>query len=382
MHSRCLAILAAALWAPALRAQPRPPAACGQYQTAVQADSTNLDAAASLGQCSVRDYEMIAPGGDSTRLVFRSSWSAALRALRRAVALDPGYSRAYRPLFAILFAETRDGCSSVTGECWYVSPVARDGDSVITIPRRVRLNVPGVDTYAEVVEESQANRRASLTEARELAERWARVAPNDRRPHQYRGQALLGLGEYSAASTELELAASLGTPESRRALFWDRFEALVKSDQGAEARRVLDEVVSDPGRDYRSSPRLDDSQPQRAPGAISTTAGGFGSRPPVSRTDRFAGAQPPGAPSTSGGVRRASLSRRHGRRSARAGGDGFGHRAKRRHDENPAGWTSTPRIGEVSSGRGRHGWRRGAASGDRANPAPSPAAIQLRPDVQ
>jgi hypothetical protein len=106
MHNRCLAILAAALWAPALRAQPRAPASCDPYQIALQADSTNLDAAARLGQCSVRDYEMIAPGGDSTRLVFRSSWSAALRALRRAVALDPGYSRAYRPLFAILFAET------------------------------------------------------------------------------------------------------------------------------------------------------------------------------------------------------------------------------------------------------------------------------------
>jgi len=251
MRSRCLLGLAAfcTLVAPDLRALQRAPSACDQFQAAVRADPNNLDAAASLGQCSVRDYEMIAPGGDSTRMIFRSSWSSALRALRHAVEVNPGYSRAYRPLFAILFAETRDGCSSVTGECRYVSPVVRDGDSVITIPRLVRLNVSSDDPYAEVVRESEANRRTSLTEARNLARRWASVAPNDRRPREYHGRALLGLGEYSDAATELELAATLGTPDSRRALFWDRFEALVKSDRGDDARRVLDEAASDAGRD-------------------------------------------------------------------------------------------------------------------------------------
>jgi tetratricopeptide (TPR) repeat protein len=250
MPGRCLPLLVAlcAVQAPDLHALQRAPVPCDQFQNALRADPNNVDAAVRLGQCSVRDYEMVTIGGDSTRMVFRSDWSVALRALRHAVELDPGQSRAYRPLFAILFAESRDGCSSVTGECTYVSPVRRDGDSVITVPRRVP-NVPDVDPYADVLRESQVNRRASLVEARELAERWASVAPNDRRPHEYRGRALLGLGEYAAASTELELAATLGTPESRRALFWDRLEALVKSNQGGDARRVLDEAVSDPGRD-------------------------------------------------------------------------------------------------------------------------------------
>jgi tetratricopeptide (TPR) repeat protein len=236
-----------ALPTPALRALQRAPVACDQFQNAVRAEPNNVDAAIRLGQCSFRDYEMIAVGGDSTRMVFRSSWSVALRALRHAVELDPTQSRAYRSLFAILFAETRDGCSSVTGMCEFASPVTRDGDSVITIPRRIPST--GADPFGEVLRESRVNRRVSLIEARELAERWASVAPNDRRPHEYRGQALLALGEYAKASTELELAATLGTPESRRALFWDRFEALVKSDQGADARHVLDEAASDAGRD-------------------------------------------------------------------------------------------------------------------------------------
>lgn len=251
MQSRCLLSLAifCLLSPPNLRALQWPAPSCGQYQAAVRADPNNLDAAYSLGECSVDDYEMIALGGDSTRLVFRSSWSTALRALRHAVELDPRYSRAYQPLFAILFAETRDGCSAVTGVCGHVSPVLRDGDSVITMPRPVRLSVPGLDTYGQVIQESQATRRANLTEARTLAERWAIVAPNDRRPHEYLGRALLRLGDPGAATGELEYAAALGTAESRRELFWDRLEALVKSDRGTDARRVLDEAASDPGRD-------------------------------------------------------------------------------------------------------------------------------------
>ena len=251
MQSGCLLSLTtfSVLFAPDLRALQRAPAPCDRYEAAVRADPNNVEAASSLGRCSVRDDEMIALGGDSIHLAFRSSWSTALRALRHAVELDRGYSRAYRPLFSILFAETRDGCSSVTQECRYVSPVLRDGDSVLTIPRPVRLNVPGVDTYEEVIRESQATRRASLSEARALAEQWGAVAPNDRRPHEYLGQALLRLGDAGAATVELEYAATVGTPASKRELFWDRMEALVRSDRGEEARRVLDEAARDPRRD-------------------------------------------------------------------------------------------------------------------------------------
>jgi tetratricopeptide (TPR) repeat protein len=251
MSSRCLVSLAAclALIPTGLRAQQRPLPSCDQYEVALRADPKNLEAAARLGQCSVRDYEMIAPGGDSSRLAFRSSWTTALRALRRAVELDPTYDRAYRPLFAILFAETRDGCSFATSACTHVAANVRDGDSVITTPRLVRLNTPGVDTYDEVISETQNKGHPNITEARDLAARWATVAPNDRRPHEYLGQALLRLGDPARAADELERAALLGDAASRRNLFWNRFEALVKSDRGADARRVLDEAVSDPARD-------------------------------------------------------------------------------------------------------------------------------------
>ncbi len=251
MRSRCLLSLAVycALFATDLGAQLTPREPCDRQEAAVRADPRSLQAAASLGRCSFRDYEMIATAGDSTRLAFRSSWSTALRALRRAVELDPAYGAAYRPLFAILFAETRDGCSPVTGECGHVSPVLRDGDSVITVPRRVYLNRPGSDTYQEVVLESRSTRRANLIEARGHAARWASVAPNDPRPHEYLGRALLGLGESGAAAEELERAVTLGTAETRRELFWERMEALIKSDRGADARRLLDEAANDPGAD-------------------------------------------------------------------------------------------------------------------------------------
>jgi tetratricopeptide (TPR) repeat protein len=237
-----------AVAAPELRAMQRTPVSCEPYQAAVRADPTDLAAATSLGRCTVRDESMIAPDGDSTRLMFRTSWGPALRALRRAVTLNPSYSAAYRPLFRMLFAETRDGCSYVTGECRHVAPVLRSGDSMLTIPRLVRLNeFPG--TYVEVVQEAQATRRENLTEARELAQRWAAVAPNDRRPHEYLGQALLRLGDAAAAAEELERATALGATDSRSDLFWLRIEAFIRADRGADARRVLDNAVSDPRRD-------------------------------------------------------------------------------------------------------------------------------------
>lgn len=237
-----------AIVAPELPALQRAPTSCEQYEAAVRADPTNLAAAASLGRCAVRDYELTAPTGDSTRLVFRTSWGPALRALRHAVELNPSYAAAYRPLFRMLLAETRDGCSYVTGYCLYVAPVLRAGDSILTVPRFVKLNTHP-STYFEVTQEAHATRTENLTEARDLARRWVTVAPNDQRPHEYLGQALLRLGEAVGAAEELERAAALGTPESRRRLFWDRIEALIRTDRGADARRVLDEAGDDPRRD-------------------------------------------------------------------------------------------------------------------------------------
>ena len=116
-----------ALLAVRLQAQ-RPPESCEGYEATAHADSSSAQAWYRLGRCAFRDYEMVAPNGDSTRLAFRSSWTTALRALRHAVALDPRFAPAYRPLFAILFAEMRDGCSSVTGICAHVAPNLRVGD--------------------------------------------------------------------------------------------------------------------------------------------------------------------------------------------------------------------------------------------------------------
>ena len=232
-----------------LRALRQPVASCAQYEAAVRANPNDRAAAVRLGRCATDDYEMIAPGGDSARLAFRTSWTPALRALRHAVAVDPSFGRAYSPLFFMLFAETRDGCSRATGMCLHVASVIRDGDSLITVPRRVPEHMFDMSPYDDAVRETMSRQGPSLNEARTLAERWASAAPNDYRPHEYHGRALLRLGDFEAAADALEHAALLGTPESRRRLFWDRFEALVKSNRGADARRVLDEAVADPGRD-------------------------------------------------------------------------------------------------------------------------------------
>ena len=244
----CACIAVISVVTPGRMGGQRPVEACDRLEAAVRAAPDDANVAAAFGRCALRDYEMIAPGGDSTRLAFRSSWTSALRALRHAVQLDPTAARAYRPLFRILFAETRDGCSWITGACEYVSPVIRDADTIVTIPRRVVMKM-ATNPYEEVVQQSQATRRANLAEARDIAMRWAAAAPQDPESHRCLGQALLRLGIAEAARLQLEESASLGTAEEKRALFWDRIEALVRTDHGADARRVLDEAAADPQRD-------------------------------------------------------------------------------------------------------------------------------------
>lgn len=250
MRTRCLCVAAALCGALSRdsHARQRPPAACDQLEAAARANPDNPELATALGRCVVRDEELVAPGGDSSRLAFRSSWTPALRALRHTVMANSGYAAAYRPLMRMLFAEMRDGCSFATGMCEFVAPVMRSGDSLLTIPRRVPTNVHD-NPYEETRRESAPSQQLNLAEARDLAIAWVAATPNDFRPHEYLGRALLGLGEAATAANELEQAAALGTVESRRALFWDRIEALIKSNRGEDARRVLDDAEHDPGRD-------------------------------------------------------------------------------------------------------------------------------------
>jgi hypothetical protein len=250
MRTHCLCVAAAlcGVLSRDSQARQRPPASCEQLETAVRANPDNPELATALGRCVVRDYELVAPGGDSSRLAFRSSWAPALRALRHAVTANPGYAAAYRPLMRMLFADTRDGCSFATGLCEFVASVVRSGDSLLTAPKRVRLNVHP-DSYEDAQRESAPSQPINLAEARDLAMAWAAATPNDFRPREYLGRALLGLGEAASAANELEQAAALSTVESRRALFWDRIEALIKSNRGEDARRVLDDAERDPGRD-------------------------------------------------------------------------------------------------------------------------------------
>jgi hypothetical protein len=100
-----------------------------------------------------------------------------------------------------------------------------------------------------VLREAQASRVVNMTEARDAAAKWASVAPDDWRPHEYLGRSLVRLGDRAAGIAELERAAALGTIDVRRELFWDRFEALVKADRGTDARRLLAETANDTGRD-------------------------------------------------------------------------------------------------------------------------------------
>ena len=168
-----------------------------------------------------------------------------------------------------------------------MSPVLRSGDTVITIPRLVHQNGPGPDTYVEAIRESRAVQHASLIEARDLALQWAGVAPNNRQPHEYLGRAFLRLGGNEAAAAELERAATLGTPESRRGLFWERVEALVRSDHGEDVRRSDRRGLERPGTRYCARARLSACRSQCARGPFTPASRRLGPGPGSSTAARF-----------------------------------------------------------------------------------------------
>src|ERR1051325_3186948 len=63
--------------------------ACELYEPLVRADSTDAEALVGLGQCLYKDGSVEFVNGDSTKVVFRTSWNAALRVLRRGALGDP-----------------------------------------------------------------------------------------------------------------------------------------------------------------------------------------------------------------------------------------------------------------------------------------------------
>lgn len=222
--------------------------ACGAYGSLVRADSSDVEAWYNFGECSYHDPEVIAGGGDTTRLAFRGSWNNALRAFRKALELDPTYHLAFAHIPDILQSDQRGGCrpESTGQDCTvpYVAVVLRGGDTLVTAP--VPQATGSEEIARQLAEASRTNaRRANYLLAADIARAWVDAGsgrPEPRARAAY-GRALLRTGNLQAANRELRAAALVVRSLLERiSNARDRVEVSLKLDQPAEAIRIIDSV--------------------------------------------------------------------------------------------------------------------------------------------
>jgi len=219
---------------------------CDAYMSLVRADSTDVEAWYNVGECSYHDPQVVAIGGDTTRLAFRGNWNTALRAFRRTLELDPTYHLAFAHIPDILQADQRAGCTPPAGQngcpqSTYLAQVIRDGDSLVLTP------VPAGDAAAQAAQAAAAQRtgtrHANLTLARDLAAAWVQAGPDEPRAHLALGRALLRTGDLAGADRELHRGASLSAAVERVQYAQDRTEVALKLGRTAEAAALYDSVV-------------------------------------------------------------------------------------------------------------------------------------------
>lgn len=236
------------------QAQGRWAEGCETYTALLRADSADVEAWYNLGECSFHDPAVLTDPSDTTRARFRSSWNTSLRAMIRALDLDPSYHLAFQHIQDILQNERRDGCRERSpGTCGeaYAAVVERDGDTLVTRPLPLRQFFE-VAALPVPLRRREA-RRANLVLARDIAARWVTSAPQEPRAHLAYGLTLLATGDAQGAAREFAAAGGDAQSVTRAqalpgsggaTLMAARFEMLLKLDSVVAARRLADSMLA------------------------------------------------------------------------------------------------------------------------------------------
>lgn len=226
--------------------------ACELFGGLVRADSSDVEALYGLGRCSYSDDAVLFTGGDSSKASFRSSWNTTLRVLRRAVRLDPGFHLAFDHILDVLTASVRIGCArsapelpclvSAATTSFYVAPMRRDGDSLLTVPTRAEVSAALIAKLTDI--NRSDTRRKNLEDARAAAEEWVAAGPDEGRAHRTLGRILLKLGRVEEADRELADAAKLLPKEDYSDLGFNRMEAALKLGRSIEVNRLFDSSIA------------------------------------------------------------------------------------------------------------------------------------------
>ena len=223
--------------------------ACELFGGLVKADSNDVEALYGVGRCTYKDEAVLLAGGDSSKASFRSSWNTTLRVLRRAVNIDPTFHLAFDHILDVLTLPVRVGCARASAEVpcqatarsFYLAPVRRNGDSLVTLPVRAEVSSAII---AQLTEGGRSDaRRKNLEEARVAASDWVAAGPDEGRAHRTLGRILLKLGRVNDADHEFTEAARLLPKDDLSELSFHRIEIALKLGRGAEANRLFDSTL-------------------------------------------------------------------------------------------------------------------------------------------
>jgi hypothetical protein len=222
--------------------------ACETYGALVKADSSDVEALYGVGECSFHDNILVPLASDSSKHVFRGSWTTANRAFERVLQLDPGYHLAFQHIVDALSQDVRTGvdrfrCPAprpLTQECRARAWVRRDGDTLLTVP----VPVPDTAAYAAHAAEyvKLEMHHKNLEQARVKARAWVEAAPEETRAHVAIGHLHVLLGSAEAAQEQFAQVKGRLTDSEAQKVFPDRIEVAIKLGQPGEARRLLHSV--------------------------------------------------------------------------------------------------------------------------------------------
>jgi tetratricopeptide (TPR) repeat protein/TolB-like protein len=221
--------------------------ACELYSPLLRADSNDVEALYNFGECSYHDAVVVPVPGDSSRLAFRGSWNASMRAFRRVLALDPTYHLAFQHVQDVLLAVNRPGClpSAGTHTCPEgtnrIAAVRREGDSVVTVPVAVTSNAGGYDAQLAAARRDRSHRR-NLDEARLAALEWLEAGPAEARARIVYGRILLRMGRVDSADVMLRQVTGRRARTEQAQFVLDRIEVAVKLGHESEGLRLLDSL--------------------------------------------------------------------------------------------------------------------------------------------
>ena len=232
---------------------------CETYGPLVRADSSDVEALYGLGECSFHDMMVLPVAGDTTRFVFRSSWSTSIRVFQRVLELDPTYHLAFQHIGDALSMGARPGCRPRAGQAacaaadqTWAAAVLRVGDSLQTVP--VSVTDGGVALSAQQLEAQRtSSARRNLQVSREIIERWVAAGPAEPRAHIAYGSVLLRLGDVGAADREARRAVGPLGPLDRVQLAHLRVDVAVKLDRPDSVQTLLDSMVADTSPAVRSN---------------------------------------------------------------------------------------------------------------------------------